>query len=151
MKTFKIFALIYLIFLAAGCGTSNNVEALKGNKPLFSIVYSENGGFTGMEVKWKLNSNGLIEKTESFPSGKDSTYKAVAVDSAEIYSLKKKLDDINFLEMEYDYAGNITYSLSLMQNKKKHTIRWSAREEGAAPKADKEVLNDIRSYIQKIK
>ncbi|HEX3072205.1 MAG TPA: hypothetical protein VHP30_01210 [Ignavibacteriales bacterium] len=139
--------IIGLIIIAAGCGTSRE-SALRESKPLFSIIYSESGGFTGQTVKWRLNSNGLVEKIETFPTGRDSVYESSVVDSSEIYGLRKKLDESKFMDMNYDYAGNITYSIILMDGKTK-SATWGAREESSAPDNAKEIINQIRAYIKK--
>lgn len=146
MKKLGLFISIITLF-AAGCSSSRE-SALRDSKPLFRLVYSESGGFTGQSVKWRLNSNGLIEKIESFPTGSDSVYETSIVDSSEIYSLRKKLEDSKFLDMKYNYVGNITYSITLI-NGKTQSAMWGAREESAAPAKAKEAINQIRAYIRK--
>ena len=89
-----------------------------------SVSYGCSGGFTGGGDGVTVRSNGTILKW-SLPTAGDSVEESVIrSDPTAAQELFRKLDEMNFTNIDYKKFGNMTCHLTLREGSTTHAVSW---------------------------
>lgn len=91
-----------------------------------SVTFIRAGGFSGLEDRYTIASNGHTIKTMRFPNQEERAVADTTLSSdqvAPIFSyLDRNMDTL--LALKLDESGNMTTTMILQYGKRSHVIRW---------------------------
>lgn len=112
-----ILLIIGLLILTNSC---NNLKKMCPDKTTFEIHFGKSGGFTNMQMEYKMCENGNIIKIQNDVSQKINTIK-----KNKINTIKNLLLDSDFEHLKIIEPGNITYFITVKTDKFKNTVKWN--------------------------
>lgn len=131
-------------------------DAKKGVEDNFVISISFGGGFTATYTTTSINQDGIIS-TETFSHIHESNNKKAEIigkiDSKEAKRLFSRLMAINFLNVDYNKGGNVSFSLDLTVNNEMHRVIWSRALDDSAPdemKTVEGIYSEISEIVKKV-
>ena len=159
LKFYYKFTIFISVALLIGCGSckmdvENEHQSLNKEAkslPIFKIVLSSGGGFTGLSNGYSLFSNGNVEKWRQLSAVKDSVVWISQVDSSKIYNFKNDLETSGITNKTYNGTGNITTRLKY--ETKDSTYNWSwkgAGDESDVPLEIKPLFENIKKFCSEL-
>ena len=89
-----------------------------------SVSYGCSGGFTGGGSGVTVRSNGTILKWSLPTAGGSIEESVIRSDPTAAQKLFKKLDEMNFTNIDYEKFGNMTCHLTLREGSTHHVVSW---------------------------
>jgi len=109
------------------------------------ISLTEQGGFSGSTLVYRLSPAGHITRSESPGTVPDTLGHVTPEEMAAVFS---KLEDLKFFETEYQRPGNLTYTIEARKGGTVHAASWAAGDD-SAPGSLPEIRRLIMDIIKK--
>lgn len=146
---FLFFALLGA-FLLASCHKKQQTALASGKtngeaaKASWSVTVGSGGGFTGGGVRYIINSDGQLFRLRTIPT--DSTFLR-QLDTKELKSVKKMLDDADLKKNAPQQPGNMTYFIHYQPDKEQtYSAVWGDHRK-TTPEQLKKLYKDLLSFI----
>lgn len=84
------------------------------------IFFGNKGGFTNMSTDYVLFQNGSICRLKD-----DNVIKTAKVSRDEVKAIAESLEEMNFMSLNTDEPGNMTYYVSFVRDDTRNGVQWS--------------------------
>lgn len=116
-KYIYLVILLFVLFLAASCQSSRNLEKTSDNV----ILFGNGGGFAGLEEEYILDDKGSLKLKKSF---KSETTDLPSIKHARVKKLFKQLNVIRFDTISHKHPGNVYYFIRHKNAGNIHEVVW---------------------------
>ncbi len=111
-----------------------------------SIVAGTAGGFSGLTEGYRLDTEGKIHRFHGRLDQRSESL-AAQVDKSDAAALFQRMDDIKFMSLSYNGAGNLNSFVELRSDTLLHRVRW-APGDSLAPKPVRDFYVDFMKFIE---
>lgn len=139
----RLLLLCVLLIGCIGCNTSSHKEV-----SWHTLTLARQGGFSGLEERYQLSSDGVARKYMRFPGGPDSLWATATVDTALFARIaeytnrhRARLDTLRL-----HLAGNMTTSITIQRPENAVRISWPNID----PPADVPLIDTLYSYLMQV-
>lgn len=109
--------LIFCMIMATSCSSPEKLlNSNRGDR----IFFGNKGGFTNMSTDYVLFENGSICRLKN-----DSVIRTGKVSREEVREIEVSLDAMNFMSVETDEPGNMTWYVSVVRGDSRNAVQWS--------------------------
>ncbi|NLE35141.1 MAG: hypothetical protein GX622_08560 [Bacteroidales bacterium] len=109
--------LIICLIMTASCSSPEKLlKSDKGDR----IFFGSKGGFTNMSIDFVLFENGSICRLKN-----DIVIKTGKISKEEVREIEATLEEINFMSLNTDEPGNMTYYVSFVRGDSRNAAQWS--------------------------
>lgn len=109
--------LIICLIMTASCSSPEKLlKSDKGDR----IFFGNKGGFTNMSTDFVLFENGSICRLKN-----DNVIKTGKISREEVREIEAILEEMNFMSLNTDEPGNMTYYVSFVRGDSRNAAQWS--------------------------